>query len=248
MRGRKATRVRSRGQVAGRGNVSHNITYTYDDKTFRLTRLLTIRSGDSAVLQDLRYFFDAVGNITEVQDHGSPPIFSGTTPVSGTGKYEYDALYRLTYAEGREHPGQQPTDQDPARDNIPHQNDLTALERYEENYEYDEVGNIERMGHQSPNTNWARRYNYATTSNRLLGTSIPGDPDGIFSATYTCDTHILPSSCSHQNAHNPHSVYFWKWRQASGSRLKFLSPAPQDIDFRHASPLSQHARHGKEIC
>ncbi len=172
------------------GDVSHSITYTYDEKTFRLTRLLTTRTSDSVVLQDLRYFFDAVGNITEVQDHATTsPLFSGSTPVSGTGFYRYDALYRLTYAEGREHPGQQPNDTDPARGSVPHANDLTALERYEEVFEYDEVGNIDRIGHQSTSTNWTRSYDYATTSNRLNATSVPGDLPEQHSATYTYDSH-----------------------------------------------------------
>jgi hypothetical protein len=160
------------------GAASHSTTYEYDPKTFRLTRLITTRPSDSATLQDLRYFFDAVGNITEVQDFAdTTPFFSGTTPVSGTGKYRYDALYRLTDAEGREHPGQQPSDAEPVRGAVPHPNDLQALERYSEAFSYDQVGNILAVGHTSPSTNWNRRYQYATTSNRLLATTVGlGDP------------------------------------------------------------------------
>lgn len=174
------------------GSVSHRLAYTYDEKTFRLTRLLTTRTSDSVVLQDLRYFFDAVGNISEVQDladvqTANGVIFSGTAPESATGYYEYDALYRLTRAFGREHPGQQPDQVDPVRGNVPHANDLPSLERYREDFVYDEVGNIEELAHMSPSTNWTRTYQNSTTSNRLLATNLPNGAPGTL--TYSYDAH-----------------------------------------------------------
>ena len=42
--------------------------YAYDPLTFRMTGLTTTRAGDSAVLQDLAYTYDPVGNTTEVED------------------------------------------------------------------------------------------------------------------------------------------------------------------------------------
>lgn len=42
--------------------------YTYDDKTFRLIRLLTTRNHGADILQDLNYTYDPVGNITQVVD------------------------------------------------------------------------------------------------------------------------------------------------------------------------------------
>jgi hypothetical protein len=39
--------------------------YTYDKKTFRLTRLLTIRNSGQDILQDINYTYDATGNIVE---------------------------------------------------------------------------------------------------------------------------------------------------------------------------------------
>src|SRR5690606_616420 len=119
------------------------------------------------------------------------PVLSGL-PVKGGGKYRYDALYRLVYAEVREHPGQQVDDSEPPTWSIPHGNDLQALEAYREEISYDEVGNILQMRHLrgvSNSASWSRKYNYAANSNRLLGTSIPGDPDGTFSASYSYDAH-----------------------------------------------------------
>lgn len=94
-------------------------------------------------------------------------------------------IYRLVQATGREHPGQQPTHTDPVRGTVPHRNDLQALLRYTEQYEYDEAGNITGMTHTADSNSWSRAYQYSTTSNKLLGTSAPGDPPGTYSYTYT---------------------------------------------------------------
>jgi len=50
---------------------------------------------------------------TAVRQLEETPVFSGPPPVSGDGLYEYDPLYRLRSATGREHPGlAQPTEAD----------------------------------------------------------------------------------------------------------------------------------------
>lgn len=175
------------------GALTSQIRYDYDPATFRLTRLFTERSSDGALLQDLRYTHDPVGNIVELDDRAATaPIFSGTTPITGDGFYVYDAIYRLSVAKGREHPGQlgsstQPGPFDDAPGPLPHPNDLQALIRYTEQYSYDQVGNIQTVAHSTTgasNTQWTRRYQYASDSNRLLRTSIPGDASGTFSEAY----------------------------------------------------------------
>jgi len=45
------------------GNGTHT-EYTYNDKNFRLTNLLTKRGSDT--LQDISYIYDPEGNITEI--------------------------------------------------------------------------------------------------------------------------------------------------------------------------------------
>ena len=62
--------------------------YTYDVETLRLDRLLT--TGPGGALQDLRYTFDLVGNVTEIQD------FVNTADQT----FQYDALNRLIQASG----------------------------------------------------------------------------------------------------------------------------------------------------
>ena len=77
--------------------------YTYNTQNFRLMRILTTRNSGADILQDLNYWFDPVGNILEVQDDAQQTIFFNNSMVSLNGKYEYDAVYRLAKATGREH-------------------------------------------------------------------------------------------------------------------------------------------------
>ncbi len=168
-----------------RGNGT-TTTYAYEETTFRLAHQRTRRASDGALLQDLRYTYDPAGNVVQLAD----AVSFGNPAVPADGLYEYDARYQLVAAEGREHPGQQPTDADPARLRLDHPNDMQGLRRYRERYVYDEVGNILRMAHQPlgpGGSGWTRRYAYASESNRLLRTSAPGDAPGVLSATYQHD-------------------------------------------------------------
>ena len=112
-------------------------------------------------------------------------IFAGV-PVDPVLRFEYDALYRLVAAEGRELAGAdaQPAAIDILRSAVP---SATAARRYRETYAYDPGGNITSMRHEG-GAGWERRYAYAAGSNRISGTSLPGDPAaGPFSATYAHD-------------------------------------------------------------
>jgi RHS repeat-associated protein len=175
---------------------------THDSLTFRLIRLETLRG--AARLQDLSYTFDPVGNVTRVRDNAQPTVFYDNTQVNAQADYVYDAVYRLVEATGREHGGSGAADppegfpqlkpqydsNDRTRRSKTHPNDKNALRRYTELYSYDGVGNILAVTHQpSGGATWIRGYQYATTNNRLLGTSLPGDPDGTYTAKYEYDPH-----------------------------------------------------------
>lgn len=165
------------------GNGAHT-TYHYDEKTFRLTRLLTTRNSGADILQDLNYVYDPAGNIVEQVDNAQQTHFFNNTEVSPSGKYEYDPLYRLLKAEGRELIGLgMSSDSDISINQLP--DNTTALERYTQEYVYDELGNIEQMIHQANSGNWTRHYHYST-NNYLLSTS----SDGTQGADeYTYDAH-----------------------------------------------------------
>jgi len=157
-------------------------SFDYDPLTFRLVRLATVRGG--VRLQDFSYTNDPVGNITHIQDGAQQTIYFNNQVVGPHGDYTYDAIYRLIEAQGREHIGQasvpQTTWDDEFRTKLQHPQDGHAMRRYVEGYEYDPVGNFERMIHSATNGSWTRTYAYgessllepAKVSNRLSGTTV----------------------------------------------------------------------------
>lgn len=176
--------------------------YTYDQKTFRLAHLKTTRGG--AVLQDLFYTYDPVGNITRIQDDAQQTIYFNNQVVLPHWDYSYDPIYRLIAAAGREHIGQtgQPETSwdDEFRVNLPHPSDGQAMRNYTEQYFYDAVGNFERLTHQAANGNWTRAYAYneasliepGKQSNRLSSTTV-----GTRTEPYTYDAHSNMTSMPH---------------------------------------------------
>jgi len=164
--------------------------YTYDPTTFRLTRLLTTRPSPSATLQDLRYTFDAVGNIARIRDEAQQGTFFGGAFAAPAAVYTYDAVYRLIEASGREHMSigdVQVGNDDAPLENLPHANQADAVRNYTESYDYDAVSNILEMFHDavgSPAATWARAYTYTSGTNRLASHSAPGG-----TVSFTHDDH-----------------------------------------------------------
>jgi len=181
--------------------------YTHDKNTFRLTNVTTTRTGQDDFasqiflsadrVQDLSYTYDPVGNITRVEDAALSIFFHAGEQVEPVCDYTYDAVYRLIESSGREHIAQTAHDFNPPVDNrrdIPfigsraEPNDLQAVRRYIERYEYDAVGNFQFMRHVANGGSWTRDYDYeeesliepAKQSNRLTRTTI-----GNFTETYT---------------------------------------------------------------
>ncbi len=177
--------------------------YFYDPQTFRLINLVTTpNAGANAnqAFQNLKYTFDPTGNITQIRDDAQQTHYFRNAVVFPESKFEYDALYQLTQATGREHAGLggnvQRSDQDiPFINQLPHQNNADAVRIYTENYEYDLLGNIKRLQHRADGANWNQRYQYAyeidpnNRTNQLKATSISGDAAGVFSNNYTYDFH-----------------------------------------------------------
>ena len=171
--------------------------FTYDDGTRLVTEIRTTRQSDAAVLQDLIYTYDPVHNVVQVTDQAQQTVFFAGSVTSGTQLFEYDALYWIISAAGREQPGQvgyaagprgYP---DPAINPLPHPNDLQALVAYTETYSYDAVGNLLATVHLAGGTSgtgWTRTQTYVAGSNRLDRASLPGDPaGGPYSAVYSYD-------------------------------------------------------------
>jgi RHS repeat-associated protein len=145
--------------------------YTYDAATFRLTRLHTLRGSEP--LQDLEYTYDPVGNILAITNAAEDTVYFDNAAVTPDQEFEYDALYRLTNAWGREKTARGRADWvEPAFGPVPASE---VMQGYEQRYEYDVGGNITKMRHLLGGvTEWVRDYFYPTTSNRLTSTTESG--------------------------------------------------------------------------
>lgn len=162
--------------------------FYYDKETFRLKRLESKRQNNE-LLQDLYYTYDPVGNISAIEDKAIPISFFANSVIEPLSEYTYDALYRLVEATGRENNATLTFNDKDNWNDAPfmHQinpGDPMAVRNYTQGYQYDEVGNIKQMRHQSDGNNWTRNYEYENTNNRLKITQVG-------SVTYTYTHHTL---------------------------------------------------------
>ena len=172
--------------------------YAYDPRTSRLARLRSERytkpddvsyrpSGES--LQDFGYDYDLAGNIVSIRDRtpgsgfrNNPEAATTVDPAlaqllaSGNAlnrRFEYDSLYRLLSATGRE------CDRPPNRppwDHRPRCADLTKARAYTERYAYDSSGNTLRLEHRNDTGGFSRTFTIETLNNRVRRMEI-GDLD-----------------------------------------------------------------------
>ena len=172
--------------------------YTYDEKTFRLKRLLTTRNNGADILQDLNYTYDAAGNVAQIDDDAQQTIFFNGSVVSPSQKFECDALYRLVKATGREHvfvnADSEPEAEGYNSAQISPQ-DGTAMRNYTREWEYDSVGNILSIIHQANGNAWTRTNTYALNSNRLTSSTV-----GSASANFSYNAHGSMTSMPHLSA------------------------------------------------
>jgi RHS repeat-associated protein len=162
--------------------------YEYDRLTFRLIHLETARGKHHGELQDLHYTFDPVGNITSITDRAQQTVYFDNQVVTPSNDYIYDAIYRLIEGQGREHIGLLARPEldwdDSPRMNQPLPGDGQAMRRYQENYQYDVVGNILNVIHHAANGGRRRHYDYSPSSNRLEHTRV-----GEFKERYSYDAN-----------------------------------------------------------
>ncbi|MGR9046818.1 MAG: RHS repeat-associated core domain-containing protein, partial [Gammaproteobacteria bacterium] len=169
--------------------------YAYDTDTFRLLRLRTERYNRKAAdhyqpvgeaLQDFAYGYDLVGNILNIQDlapasgilnnpdaalAGGPLaqlLASGDALVR---RFEYDPIYRLLSATGRE--CDQPADTPPWLD-LPRSTDPTRTRAYTQRYRYDPLGNMQQLQHQLAEGAGNRDFATVANSNRLDSVTVGG--------------------------------------------------------------------------
>ncbi|WP_316231123.1 SpvB/TcaC N-terminal domain-containing protein [Bradyrhizobium sp. SZCCHNR1051] len=224
--------------------------YEYDPLTFRLTHLVTQRDAAAfpndcpqlppggwpgCQLQNLRYTYDAAGNVTHVDDSAQQTVYFRNKRVEPSADYTYDPLYRLIEATGREHLGQV------GGAPIPHSwndaprvgiawsgNDGNAMGTYVERYLYDAAGNFLETRHRGSdpaNPGWTRSYAYdetsfiengaagapRKTSNQLSRTTIGGA-----SENYRYDAHGNMTRMPQLGAVDPAPNITWDYRDQLG--------------------------------
>lgn len=222
--------------------------YDYDPLTFRLSHLRTRRNAAAFPLdcqqpppagwpgcqvQNLRYTYDAVGNITRIQDDAQQAVYFSNKRVEPSNDYTYDALYRLIQAGGREHLAQggapiPHSPHDAGRVGLAHPNDGNAMGTYIERYVYDAVGNFLAMQHRGSDPahpGWTRAYAYAETSliengigsppktgNRLSGTTLNPEGGNPVAEPYLHDAHGNMTRMPHLGGGLPGPNLHWDYR------------------------------------
>ncbi|MFT3750674.1 MAG: SpvB/TcaC N-terminal domain-containing protein [Agriterribacter sp.] len=195
-------------------------TYGYDPKTFRLTTLITRSQVSPDIYQDISYTYDPVGNITRLSDVAHKPVYFNNKVVEPVHDYEYDAVYRLVRATGREHKGQNVIQENAANknyrnfpfkyDNPPKPGDTVAMRNYTQKFTYDKAGNILILDHKADDhTGYIRKYTYNNTSanidknnNRLLSTQVNGD--AVIPYDYDVHGNMIISGAGNNKKGMPH--------------------------------------------
>ncbi|WLH34489.1 toxin [Pseudomonas sp. FP2196] len=143
-------------QLAGNRVLSQ---WTYDPADGRLHTQSSRKDG-SAVLQNLEYFYDSVGNITRIEDHAFQPRYFANQLINGHRDFTYDSLYRLTSATGY--------DDAPPPDipGLPQPGDPNNRLNYTQTYRYDDGGNLIERCHVRAGNNSTRQMFIDLKSNR----------------------------------------------------------------------------------
>lgn len=157
-------------------------SYSYEASTLNLTGIFS-QAGTLAPLntvQDIVYTYDPVGNITCTRDSSIDTVFNNNQKVDPASSYQYDSLYRLSQAIGRQHPG---ISTNTYKNNISDGsfmqslysqspiNDAQAIENYTENYQYDDSGNLVKKQHIAISSPWTIDTPVLPNCNRLLNLS-----------------------------------------------------------------------------
>ncbi len=122
--------------------------YTYDPANQHLIQLCATRPEAPTLLQDLQYHYDPVGNITEIKDAAKEAKYFKNQKVDPVLQYQYDTLYQLTRATGRESVKANAVRHSAnLLDRLPIVNDDSVLVKYEHIYTYDEANNLKQVKH-----------------------------------------------------------------------------------------------------
>ena len=109
------------------------------------------------------YIYDLIGNILNIQLHTAVCGIGGTDSLNR--EFDYDSLYRLLSATGRENV-QGGTYPFPGWDDQVRSSDPNTTQAYTRKYMYDKVGNVQQIK-QLGTSGFTRDFNYIADSNKL---------------------------------------------------------------------------------
>lgn len=160
----------SSGQAVSE-RAGNNVTKVarYAEHDGRLQQLEVYRQGQAGTpLQQLVYEYDPAGNILSLSDQAQPTQWHSNTRIDAVNRYQYDTLYQLIQASGRENSA------NAGGRALPTQVQFGATDQglwrnYTQHYVYDEAGNLTRLRHvPSSGTGYTREMQVAALTNRAV--------------------------------------------------------------------------------
>ncbi|KRP46696.1 sugar-binding protein [Pseudomonas libanensis] len=141
----------------------------YAERNGRLQQLDVYRQGQAATpLQRLVYEYDPVGNILSLSDLAQPTQWHSNSQIDAVNRYQYDTLYQLVQASGRENSANADGRALPTAVQFG-ATDQGLRRNYTQHYAYDEAGNLTRLRHlPSSGTGYTREMHVAALTNRAV--------------------------------------------------------------------------------
>ena len=198
--------------------------YAYDNRTFRLLRqrserysktevgnTITYMPQSGTTKQDDSFNFDLVGNILKILHRVNDCGISGSVLGSNAldRKFEYDPLYRVISADGRESDTQHENDYLYADAPVPGTPNANNVRAYTRNYTFDKLGNVQQVKQLGTN-GFTRNFTYNTEHNTLQKVETP-TPSLIEDFTYdACGNQLIAGTTRHYvwNAGNQLITYY----------------------------------------
>lgn len=165
-------------EESGNGVVT---AWKYEQETRRLSGIRVERplghASGAKVLQDLKYAYDPVGNVSVERDDSQTPRFWRNQKMLAQNTYSYDTLYQLTRATGREMANAEGACGSP----LVCGSDDAAYTRYTRTYRYDLAGNLIQTRHIAPasQNNHTARVTISNRSNRGVLESLATNPEEV---------------------------------------------------------------------
>ncbi|HDN2510447.1 TPA: RHS repeat protein [Providencia rettgeri] len=149
-------------EIYGNGAVTE---YVYEAQTQRLILIQTYRPVNHSLgyklFQSLHYDYDPVGNVIAIYNSAEKKVFWRNQKVEPKHRYQYDTLYQLVHATGREIAGiSQQSHYLPHHSSI----DNSVYTRYFRAYSYDKGGNLIQIHHRAPAMQQAYTIKMTTSS------------------------------------------------------------------------------------